>query len=70
MKQPIQRQPGEFSVADLQKECPGVSLDKIRHLLDRLRRDKKVKFRTGRNARWKNSANWVITQDLGNKLGN
>lgn len=31
------RQPGELSVADLQKECPGVSLDMIRHLLKKLR---------------------------------
>jgi Fic family protein len=54
----IQRQPGEFSVADLQKECPGVSLDMIRHLLDRLRKDKRVKcLGTGRNARWQNIAN-------------
>jgi Fic family protein len=54
----IQRQPGEFSVADLQKECPGVSLDMIRHLLDRLRKEKKVKcLGTGRNARWQNIAN-------------
>jgi len=54
----IQRQPGEFSVADLQKECPGVSLDMIRHLLDRLRKDKKVKcLGTGRNARWQNLGN-------------
>lgn len=53
-----QRQPGEFSVADLQKECPGVSLDMIRHLLDRLRKDKRVKcLGTGRNARWQNIGN-------------
>ena len=54
----IQRQPGEFSVADLQKESPCVSLDMIRHLLDRLKKDKRVKcLGTGRNARWQNIAN-------------
>lgn len=54
----IQRQSGEFSVSDLQRECPGVSLDMIRHLLDRQRKDKKVKcLGTGRNARWQNLGN-------------
>jgi Fic family protein len=54
----IQRQPGEFSVADLQKECPGVSLDMIRYLLDRQRKGKKIKcLGTGRNARWQNVSN-------------
>ena len=48
----------EFRVADLQKECPGVSLDMIRHLLDRLRKAKQVKcLDIGRNARWQTVAN-------------
>ena len=54
----IRRQPGKFSVADLQKECPGVSLDMIRHLLDGQQKIKKVKcLGTGRNARWQNIRN-------------
>ena len=54
----IGRQSGDFSVSDLQRECPGVSLDMIRHLLDRQRKDKKVKcLGTGRNARWQNLGN-------------
>jgi Fic family protein len=49
----IQRQPGEFSVSEIQRECPGVGLDMIRHLLDRLRKEKKIKsLGTGRSARW------------------
>ena len=54
----IQRQLGKFSVSELQRECPGVGLDMIRHLLDRLRKEKKVKcLGTGRNARWQNLGN-------------
>lgn len=52
----IDRQPGEFSVGDLQCECPGVSIDMIRHLLDQQRKAKKVKcLGTGRSAHWKKS---------------
>jgi hypothetical protein len=54
----IQRQVGEFSVGDLQRECPAVGLDMIRHLLDRLRKERKVKcLGTGRSARWKKAGN-------------
>jgi Fic family protein len=54
----IERQLGEFSVADLQRECPGVSLDMIRHLLDQQRKTKKVKcLGTGRSAHWRKIGN-------------
>jgi Fic family protein len=49
----IDRQVSSFRVADLQVECPGVGLDLIRQLLDRLRKEKKVEcLGTGRGARW------------------
>lgn len=49
----IHRATGDFSVADLQRECPGVSLDMIRHVLKGLRRKKAVEcLGQGRNARW------------------
>ena len=49
----IDRQVSSFRVIELQAECPGVSLDMIRHLLDRLRREQKVEcLGTGRGARW------------------
>jgi Fic family protein len=35
----IDRQPGPFLAADLQKDCPGVGLDLIRRLLNRYRKD-------------------------------
>jgi Fic family protein len=52
----IQRQPGEFSVADLQKECPGVSLDMIRHLLKKLRGNEVECLGRGHQARWRRKA--------------
>ena len=54
----VDRQIGTFRVTDLQAECPGVGLDMIRHLLDRLRKEKKVKcLGTGRSARWQKTGN-------------
>src|SRR5258707_2443082 len=38
----IVRAPGSFKIADLQRECPGVSVDMIRHVLKRLREKKEV----------------------------
>ncbi len=52
-------------------ECPGVGVDLIRHLLDRLRKEKKVEsLGTGRNAHWQKTRNQVLTRKPGNKVGN
>lgn len=49
----IERTIGPFSVADLQRDCPGVSVDMIRHVLKQLRDQRKVQcIRRGRNALW------------------
>lgn len=50
----VQRAAGDFSVADLQRECPGVSVDMIRHVLQNLRHQGIVEcLGRGRNARWR-----------------
>jgi len=50
----IQRATGEFSIADLQRECPGVSVDMIRHVLKDLKRRGEVKcLGRGRSALWR-----------------
>lgn len=50
----INRAVGDFSVADLQRECPGVSVDMIRHLLKDLRHKGDVEcLGRGRSARWR-----------------
>ena len=49
----VTRQPGPFRVADLQKECPGVSIDLIRRVLKDLRTQGRVRcLGRGQNARW------------------
>src|ERR1017187_7978067 len=54
----IQRQLGEFSVGELQRECPGVGVDLIRQLLARLQKEKTIKsLGTGRSAKWTKIAN-------------
>ena len=49
----IAAQPGLFSVADLRQACPGVSLDMIRHLLQRLRGTKVQCEGRGQSAKWR-----------------
>jgi len=50
----VDRAVGEFTVADLQRECPGVSVDMIRHVLKGLRRQGYVEcIGGGRGARWR-----------------
>ncbi len=49
----VARQRGPFRIADLQKECPGVSIDLIRRVLKNLRAARKVKcLGRGQNAQW------------------
>lgn len=55
----IGRQLGPFRISDVQKECPGVSLDLIRSVLKRLRSSGKVKcLGKGQNAQWEKSSKW------------
>lgn len=49
----VNRQQGPFRVADLQRECPGVSIDLIRRVLKNLRAARKVRcLGRGQNAQW------------------
>ena len=53
----VDRMIGSFSIADLQRECPGVSVDMIRHVLRQLREKRRVKcIGRGRNALWKKTS--------------
>jgi Fic family protein len=49
----IDAQLGLFSVADIQQACPGVSLDMIRHLLQRLKGTKVECVGRGHTAKWR-----------------
>ena len=50
----VQRTAGDFSIADLQRECPAVSVDMIRHVLKRLKKHGDVTcLGRGRNALWR-----------------
>jgi hypothetical protein len=50
----VERASGDFSVADLQRECPGVSVDMIRRVLKDLKAAGKVEcLGRGRNALWR-----------------
>lgn len=51
----IKQQKVPFTVADIQKRCPGVSIDMIRHILKQLQANRKVKcLGRGKYAQWKN----------------
>jgi Fic family protein len=50
----IEQSSGSFTVTELQQECPGVSVDMIRHVLKQLRDKRRVEcLGRGRNARWR-----------------
>ncbi len=53
----VARRSGSFSVADLQRDCPGVSMDMIRHVLKQMREKGQVEcLGRGRNAVWKKTS--------------
>jgi len=56
----IGRKLGPFRISDIQKECPGVSLDMVRLILKNLRLSGKVKcLGRGQNAEWERTAKWI-----------
>ena len=55
----VQQTGRTFRVADVQKDCPGVSLDLIRVTLKNLQRTDRVEcLGRGRSAEWKKTARW------------
>jgi Fic family protein len=55
----VQQTGRTFRVADVQKDCPGVSVDLIRVTLKKLRRTGRVEcLGRGRSAEWKKTARW------------
>ena len=56
----IGRKLGPFRISDIQKECPGVSLDLIRSILKNLRSSGKVRcLGRGQNAEWERTPKWI-----------
>jgi len=57
----IGRAGSTFRVSDLQRECPGVSVDLIRQLLKKLRASGRVQcLGRGQNAEWKKTRKWEL----------
>ncbi|OGQ63915.1 MAG: cell filamentation protein Fic [Deltaproteobacteria bacterium RIFCSPLOWO2_12_55_13] len=55
----IRRFPGSFRVSDIQRECPGVSVDLIRQVLKNLRSVGRVKcLGRGQSAEWERTGRW------------
>jgi hypothetical protein len=49
----------DFSVSDLQRDCPGIGVDMIRKVLKDLQAEDRVTFLSrGRSARWKRTSKW------------
>jgi Fic family protein len=53
----ISRMEGPFSIAEIQQQCPGVSVDLIRHVFKSLRPKVECMGR-GHKARWQKTTNW------------
>lgn len=54
----VERTTAPFSIADLQRECPGVSVDMIRHVLNGLKAERRVEcLGRGPSARWRRLRN-------------
>lgn len=55
----VGRSTGPFRVADIQRECPGVSVDLIRQVLKNLRGGRRVEcLGRGQNAEWQKTGKW------------
>ena len=54
VRQTILNQVGEFSVSDIERECPGVSRDMVRVIFRQLQKEKKIIcLGKGKSAKWK-----------------
>ncbi|MHC1744001.1 MAG: Fic family protein [Syntrophobacteraceae bacterium] len=59
--QAIDKSLGPFRIAEIQKECPDVSVDLIRRILKNLRADDRVEcLGRGQNAQWRKTGKWEM----------
>jgi len=57
----IDRRLGSFRIAELQNECPNVSVDMIRRVLKNLRAREQVEcLGRGQNAQWRKMDKWKM----------
>jgi hypothetical protein len=57
----VDRRVGSFQVADLQRDCPGVSLDLIRRVLKKKRESGEIECVVrGRNSLWSKTDRWNL----------
>jgi len=64
----IRRTAGSFRVADIQRECPGVSVDLIRQVLKSLRSAGQVEcLGRGQNAAWQKTDKWETGNTQSNR---
>jgi Fic family protein len=57
----VERTTAPFTLAELQAECPGVSIDMVRHVLSALKAERRVEcLGRGRSARWRSLRNPVM----------
>ncbi|MFB0515307.1 MAG: Fic family protein [Candidatus Neomarinimicrobiota bacterium] len=57
----IDRAPGPFRIAELQNECPNVSMDLIRRVLKKLRAENQLEcLSRGQKAQWRKTKNWKL----------
>jgi Fic family protein len=63
----IHRAGNAFRISDLQRECPGVSVDLIRQLLKKFRASGQVRcLGRGQNAQWEKTKKWQMGNNLMN----
>ncbi|MCJ7832833.1 MAG: Fic family protein, partial [Deltaproteobacteria bacterium] len=59
--QAISRTPGAFRVAEIQKQCPGVSIDMIRGILKKMRSEDRIEcLGRGQSAQWQKTKKWEL----------
>jgi len=59
--QGVEKLSGDFSVAELQRQCPGVSLDMIRRVLKDLRAAERVEcLGRGLKSKWRKTEHWEL----------
>ena len=61
IKLAIRNKIGPFSISDIEKDCPGISRDMIRHVLRQLRDEGKIQSQgIGRSAKWQVSPSFTV----------
>ncbi len=71
VREAVSRRAGLFSISDIERDCPGISRDMVRHVLRQMKAERRIEpTGTGRSAKWRHRGRALDTPSTEDDVSN